>query len=291
MDDSTNWRISIQNNTIDIFTKHHCYTQKSTKKKVILNRDDIRKEISNAKFYKDGTKIVRPVVAEYQENPKIEVFDGDCLSYALDLKRKEMNPIVLNMANPENPGGGYLYGAAAQEENLFRRTNLFEYHNIQWYPFPNAGGIYSPDALVIRDNEKEKYDLLMEPVKMSFVSLAALCFPQIEEDSEDRVTLAPAAKELTRHKIRAILNIGLDNGHDSIVLSAFGCGAFRNPPGAMAQLFHEIITNEYAGNGESLPKTYKHIGFAIFDDERARAWKGGEGNLLPFRKIFDNFVW
>ncbi|CAG8638054.1 1208_t:CDS:2 [Acaulospora colombiana] len=283
---SSNWRITVQKSTIDIFKEHFCYTHESTKRKIELDKSDIEKEISNAKFYQDGAKIVRPIVAENQEIPRIEVVDDDCLSYALDLKKKGMNPVVLNMANPEVPG--YLYGAAAQEENLFRRTNLFQYHDTKWYPLPNAGGIYSPNALVIKDNEQKEYELLLN--HLSLKTLAALCDPELVRDSEGRETMTPEGKELTRHKIRAILNIGLDNGHDSIVLSAFGCGAFCNPPATMAQLFREIITNEYAG-GVNLPKTYRHIGFAIFDDEMSRLLKGDEGNLPPFKKIFDNFIW
>ncbi len=33
-------------------------------------------------------------------------------------------------------------------------------------------------------------------------------------------------------------------GHDAIVLSAFGCGAFGNPPEHIATLFKEIIDTE-----------------------------------------------
>ncbi|CAG8631939.1 17244_t:CDS:2, partial [Cetraspora pellucida] len=182
-------------------------------------------------------------------------------------------------------------GAGAQEENLFRRTNLFQYHEpkrYEWYPIPNAGGIYCPNATVIRASEQENYMFLEVPEKMSFVAVAALCQPTLVRDSDGNVTLADDEKELTRQKIRSMLNIGLDNGHDCIVLSAFGCGAFSNPPSTIAQLFYEIISQEYDGDAENLPKTYRHIGFAIFDDEAATQWKDGEGNFLPFKKVFAN---
>lgn len=41
-----------------------------------------------------------------------------------------------------------------------------------------------------------------------------------------RLLLAPKFADKTKRKIRVILAIGLENGHDSLVLSAFGCGAF-----------------------------------------------------------------
>lgn len=37
-----------------------------------------------------------------------------------------LNPLVLNMASPKRPGGGFRNGSAAQEENIFRRSNYFQ---------------------------------------------------------------------------------------------------------------------------------------------------------------------
>lgn len=77
-------------------------------------------------------------------------------------------------------------------------------------------------------------------------------------------------------------------GHDAIVLSAFGCGAYRNPPSIMAQLFYEVISTEYAGGGVNLPKTYRHISFAIIDDHNSNKEHNPEGNFLPFQNKFAN---
>jgi hypothetical protein len=67
---------------------------------------------------------------------------------------------------------GYKNGAGAQEENLFRRTNLFQYHEPNkksWYPIPEIGGIYCPNATVIRSSEQALYEFLEVPETMSFV--------------------------------------------------------------------------------------------------------------------------
>src|SRR5688572_1660266 len=166
------FRLEVQQHTIDIFKNMHQYTHKSTQKLVRLNSLFLRSEIDKSKFYKDGTIISRPLIPQKQENPEIQVVDGDCLNHALRLKNEGYNPIVLNMANAEIPGGGYLRGAGAQEENLFRRTNLFQYHEYekdQRYPIPLFGGIYCPNSTVIKASEQEGYELLEEPEKMSFV--------------------------------------------------------------------------------------------------------------------------
>ena len=44
--------------------------------------------------------------------------------------------------------------------------------------------------------------------------------------------------------MRTIFRIGLLHHHDSLVLGAFGCGAFRNPPAHIARLFHEVMEEE-----------------------------------------------
>ena len=82
--------------------------------------------------------------------------------------------------------------------------------------------------------------------------------------------------EITKNKMRTILRIGLLHGHDSIVLGAFGCGAFRNPPRSIARLFHEII------NEAEFKNKYRLIAFAILEDHNSP--RGG--NLQPFIEEF-----
>ncbi|CAB4415191.1 unnamed protein product [Rhizophagus irregularis] len=285
-------RLKVQYDTFDVFQNDNPGYVNKSGKRMYLDPFNITIEISKSKLYKTGTSIFRPTVPQIQPNPKIQVVDGDCLKHALKLKSEGHNPIVLNMANAEVPGGGYLYGSGAQEENLFRRTNLYQYHESnkdQWYPIPLLGGIYCPNATVIKASEQEGYELLEKPETMSFVAVAAIAHPYLVEHN-NKPTLNEEDQEITRNKIRTMLNIGLDNGHDAIVLSAFGCGAFANPPSTIAQLFYEVISKEYSGGKENLPKTYKNISFAIFDDSSARQWENGEGNLLPFKKRFANGI-
>ena len=67
------------------------------------------------------------------EHTSISVVKGDCLDIAhsyIDLKSGhgyswDRRVAVLNCASYSNPGGGVRKGAIAQEEDLFRRTNLF----------------------------------------------------------------------------------------------------------------------------------------------------------------------
>lgn len=222
----------------------------------------------------------------------ISVENSDCLTVAKDLQDKGYNVAVLNMASRQNPGGGVLSGAGAQEENLFRRTNLFlsmfqfaKYANQyglnkhqRQYPLDREyGGIYTPNAMVFRGKEKDGYPMLgPNSFRMSFIAVPGINHP----DLKDEIHLADNMIEGTKNKMRTILRIGLRHGHDSLVLGALGCGAFCNPPSHIARLFHEVFEESEFKN------KYRLICFAILDDHNSHKSHNPDGNYLPFVKEF-----
>ena len=56
----------------------------------------------------------------------VEVLNIDCLEAVQLLQHQGYDPALLNMANRQNPGGGVIKGAGAQEETIFRRTNIYK---------------------------------------------------------------------------------------------------------------------------------------------------------------------
>ena len=108
------------------------------------------------------------------------------------------------------------------------------------------------------------------------ISVAALSGPRIGADG----MMMPAEASITLDKMRTIFRIGVDHGHDSLVLSAMGCGAFANPPAHIAKLFHQVIEEpEFKGR-------FRLIDFAILDGYRTGLRHNPEGNLLPFQREF-----
>lgn len=232
------------------------------------------------------------------EGTQLVVRNVDCLEEGVRLTREGYNPAVLNMASRRNPGGGVMTGSGAQEETLFRRTNLFrslyqftEYFiNHVWYKkyitpvrtgerYPlhrDFGGIYTPNALLFREDEQYGYRLMDNPKRLSFISVAGINRP----DLKDATHLADNMIEGTKNKMHTILRIGLRHGHDSLVLGALGCGAFCNPPSHIARLFHEVFEEPEFKN------KYRLISFAILDDHNSHRSHNPEGNYLPFAKEF-----
>ncbi|GHU16623.1 hypothetical protein FACS1894163_06270 [Spirochaetia bacterium] len=247
----------------------------------------------NTLFYECPQKL-EPV--DTNNKTVFSVIEADCLETAELLLKSDFNPCVLNMASRQNPGGGVLNGAGAQEENVFRRTNLFvslyqfasfagqygiKKHEKNYPLNQNTGGIYSPGITVFRSSENNGYSLLHKPFQVSFVSVPAINRPELEK-TNGQYFIIKSLVEPTKEKIRTILRIVGSHGHDSLVLSAFGCGAFSNPPNHMALLFREVFTESEFVN------RFKFVTFAIIDDHNAWKDHNPTGNVQPFFEVFDS---
>ena len=79
-----------------------------------------------------------------------------------------------------------------------------------------------------------------------------------------------------RSKIRALLHGATSAQCDACVFSAFGCGAFGNPPEEVARLFKE-----------ELAKTrLRQVTFCILNDHNAGRPHNPKGNFHPFKEVF-----
>ncbi|KAG0258293.1 hypothetical protein DFQ27_004729 [Actinomortierella ambigua] len=232
---------------------------------VIMDKSKLFSGVKRAKLY-DGSRIRRQIM-DAQDDPIIRVVNEDCLDEALRLKKRGRKPIVLDMANRVYPGGDYRQDGATQEAGLFRRTNLYQCLDMEprrgtFYPIPSQGGVYCPNMIVIRKSEKDNNEFLERPEWMSILAMPPLRNPPLVKNENDEMVLADRAAILVRKKIQAMFRIALENGYDSIVLSAFGCGRLHNPPEEMAQIFKEVIKTFYMG-GIKKGRTFKEIVFAI----------------------------
>lgn len=94
----------------------------------------------------------------------------------------------------------------------------------------------------------------MEPRDWFQVDVISCAAPYI---ANRKYTNKKALKELLKTRIKNIFEAAMDNDVDVLILGAWGCGAFKNPPEVVASAFHEVIVENGYKN------CFKHIVFAI----------------------------
>jgi uncharacterized protein (TIGR02452 family) len=275
--------IAVYSNTVAIVRKGSYMSPKGKR----VNLPDPKKMVDGTKFY--GKKVVNDYDAISRYDTEIKVIDKDCIYAAKDLIDRGFNPCMLNMASFSTPGGGVTKGSSAQEENIFRRSNIFmslyQFHSIgenygvkqreERYPLDyNFGGIYTPHVTIFKGGSDTRYTLLEEPFEVAVVSVSAVKNPTLHDGK-----LEPWVIDTTKSKIRQIFDIAIENGHDSLVLSAFGCGAYKTPPTEMARLFKEVIESK------KYKRAFKAIHFAIINLPSTNGKHNPEGNFQPFKDV------
>src|SRR5690606_19733467 len=177
--------------------------------------------------------------------------------------------LVLNMANGIRPGGGFLTGARAQEESLCRSTALYATllndpmyaaHARRPQPDSTDWAILSPEVPVFRDDHGTPLD---EPWLVSFITCAAPYAPVVGQ---------PASAVLLDSRIERLLDIAVAYEYTSLVLGAWGCGAFANDPVRTADSFRRHL--------ESRAGAFDRVVFAITD------WSTERRLLAPFAAAF-----
>jgi len=211
--------------------------------------------------------------------------DQDCLDVALEMQEalsdkeatgsegtlggvtgkkgyRKVKVAVLVHGSGENPGGGYKRGANGQEEAICRRTNLAACVEAASYPLPEFGCLYVPSLYVIRGGSNQDFKVYSRPRELSAV--VAHCYMHMNTTSEGRIE--PKYEAKTYAKIVNLLTCLAIHGHTDIVLGAWGCGAYGNPPLEIARLFKKALTSH-----PRLSKNicFRNIVFAILKNRRA----------------------
>lgn len=192
----------------------------------------------------------------------------------------------LNMANAYGPGGGYVEGCAAQEENMFRRTDC--HYSLELDQMDEDRQLYAPaltdllnaeggrvyldtecPRVCVRgpedfDRETLGYEWLADDQIFPFYELRAAAV-------DLRGGRAFDDEEMTR-RVRAQFDTLVDAGVRHVVLSAFGCGAFQNPAHRVAAIYREAV--------ETRARDFDVIAFAIFHAGY------GPDNFAPFAEAF-----
>jgi uncharacterized protein (TIGR02452 family) len=214
---------------------------------------------------------------------KVSVSPEDTLIAAQRLLRAGLNPTVLNFADDTAAGGSVEVGSGAQEESLWRRTNLCSTQLQSFYPLRSeegaVEGLYTHAVTVFKSPDADGCKDLAESWQVAVVSVPAIPYPFLE-----RGRMGAADTALFRKKIELVLQIAHSQGHDSLVLGAFGCGAWRGPPQQIAELFREVL-REWNG-------VFREVVFACLHDDAAASMRRGtyRGNYDVFQEVLGGGV-
>ncbi|MDE7312317.1 MAG: TIGR02452 family protein [Eubacterium sp.] len=175
---------------------------------------------------------------------------------------------VMNFASATNAGGGVEKGASAQEEGICRCSTLypcisdkqivsrFHYahrsalHHGRLSVLYNDDCIYTPGVIVFRSDTRHPQLLPKERwYEIDVVSCAA---PNLRSKPGNAMNPDAGSKPVTigkdelrklhKKRIGRIMDIAGCFGVQVMIVGAFGCGAFQNPPEAVAEAMREVIT-------------------------------------------------
>lgn len=227
-----------------------------SRQKVTLEDDQIR---FDAELY-----------ARYDQEATVRVSRFRSMEAARQYSSIGRKVCVLNFANWFQAGGGVVNGCTAQEECLCRISTLYpciasQYCQDNFYnphrrlgnPMANNDVIYSPGITVFKSDNRAPE--LMDQKKWFAVDVITAAAPDLRgcpaeiSNSEDfRKGLG-----ITHYKRGSrILDIALLNEADTVVIGAFGCGAFHNDP--------EIVAKAYKAILPDYMHAFRNIEFAIY---------------------------
>ncbi len=236
-----------------------------------------------------GTKYYRDLppqkLSSVHPSTKFDVLNMSTFEAIKFTTQAGLLPLVLDMANPDKVGGDPGH-ATTQEETLCRQSTLYSglmrqagSGNNYITPLGN-GGIFVPHVQFFRSEPKDGYAFITPIVCDVFASAAYNCNPAhkagIHGSGYNRPTTSEEYSKGTMEKMRVMCRAAVLNKNDCLILSAFGCGAYKNNPHTIAGLYKIVLSeSEFQG-------AFKRVVFAIKDPLSSLP----STNCEIFQKIF-----
>lgn len=207
---------------------------------------DIVKSIQNTKVY-SKTDLILPVRGS--QPTEIIFKQMDSVSAVLGYAGEKGKTAVLNFANFVTPGGGFIYGAMAQEEALCLESTLYPVisdSNFASYYRENAmnlsrvgclysnRALYSPDIVFFRDGNEERCDV---------ITCAA---PNASEYLSSGGSQKMNGNALL-DRLSFVIDCAINEGVKTLILGAYGCGVFGQNPVTLGALYNTLLLNRYQG--------------------------------------------
>lgn len=248
--------------------------------------------VNNARFYAAEDY---PTLPEKRKTPVIITVTKN-KTFQAAIERHFRHPreriAVLNFASAVNPGGGVKSGSRAQEESLCRCSTLYPTLNQSYFwkkyydvnreandPLHTDACIWSPGVVICKSDSG--IPQRMDPEGWVTVDVITCAAPNLREKTGNIHNPEMAQpvhlsweEQYTLHLQRArhILHIAAANRVSTLILGAFGCGAFANDPGAVAAAYKEAL--------EEYGQYFRYVEFAVYCREHEQE------NYIAFRNAF-----
>ena len=220
-------------------------TERLSKTNGKLNAD-LKASASGQKLILETDALEKPNLNIYDEPAKVIVSKKRTFEAAKAYRDNKV--AVHNFASASNPGGGVVRGSTAQEECLCRCSYLYFCLNSpdMW------DGFYTP--------HKQARNPLH---KVNVITCAAPNLRAMPSNKHNTGDGKKAAKisdkemlEIHEKRLRRILDVAVSEGNDTVILGAFGCGAFMNKANIVAYAAKNVI--------KDYMHAFKNIEFAIY---------------------------
>lgn len=221
--------------------------------------DEIKYSIDNSIIYGGSGKT--PKKAEVSAAPEFIVLNVDSTEAVL----KYPKAALLNFASYRHAGGGFATGAWAQEEAICHDSTLYNVlckfekfyaeneHTLNRSLYTDRA-IFSPKIIFERRGNSAECDV---------ITCAAPNFGA----AKGRGVTEKENEAAVRQRVDFVISIAGENGCDTVILGAWGCGVFGQDPKLIARAFRERL------NASSI----KRAVFAI---------PGNNPNYTGFKEVF-----
>lgn len=191
---------------------------------------------------------------------------------------------VLNFASGTRPGGGFLTGSLAQEEDLCRSSTLYAALSspaaLPFYEAGRAADHWGADALVYTPDVEFFLDGQGQPTTIRRADVMTCAAPNLRPFPGDSTLQQQSGEYLTRRG-QMILRAAEAAGVSHLILGAWGCGVFANDPEVVAGALLSAID---AHRSKREAGILREIVFAI-PAARTAPPPGVKDNLTTFREV------
>ena len=214
--------------------------------------DSLKKSIDNSIKNEYVVFQSEPLIpGDLRKNPEMKVLVSKKRTFEAAEAYKGKKLCCLDFANYYSIGGAP-WSAGAQEESMCRVSTLYpclyvqkkDYYEKHFHEENNGeinymGGhdlIYIPGVTVFKTDES--IPKLKDEATWFNTDVIVSAAPELFDDYDEE-----QYRKVMTERIRRILDLAAKEKVEVLILGAFGCGAFQNPPEIVADIFASLIKN------------------------------------------------